>query len=376
MTSTDITDANRMSSISFFNRTPPRVRDLTTIPWTWNVRPKVTPMMASTQNEQSLLPKVPHPHPCLILDHCCLTELNVAKRGQTTRQRSQWAVVSRRMLKHQQVQASMTCQHCANPQRARHPPPRDTVTCCKRQELQSKPLHSAYSEIVVLALSTASRKTFTNGHLEVDTTTASVTTEMLFHLSLSPLVHLFAHHPSLSLFLVLILELQNLYWCPTFISVSNHPSWLALWYMCRCLAHLSPFLNSKHMYKIATYLSWVNLLSVFYMRLALYCTNIHYEPWNSFDLRFGESPSLVLVINDTMLLMSCVKCLELGISNTCDEGVCGKEWWPQDHKEMVHIHEITIMVEMHIKWWTWWSSGEGSKSARQMYNNRVFLLPV
>jgi hypothetical protein len=44
-----------------------------------------------------------------------------------------------------------------------------------------------------------------------------------------------------------------------------------------------------------------------------------------------------------------VKYFELGISNTCDEGVCGKEWWPQDHKEMVHGHEIIIMVEMHIK---------------------------
>jgi hypothetical protein len=38
-----------------------------------------------------------------------------------------------------------------------------------------------------------------------------------------------------------------------------------------------------------------------------------------------ESQSLVLVINDTKLLMTCVKCFELGISNTCDEGVCGKE---------------------------------------------------
>jgi hypothetical protein len=36
-----------------------------------------------------------------------------------------------------------------------------------------------------------------------------------------------------------------------------------------------------------------------------------------------ESPSLVLVINDTKLLMPCVKWFELGISNTCDEGVCG-----------------------------------------------------
>jgi hypothetical protein len=34
-----------------------------------------------------------------------------------------------------------------------------------------------------------------------------------------------------------------------------------------------------------------------------------------------ESPSLVLAINDTKLLMPCVKCFELGISNTCDEGV-------------------------------------------------------
>jgi hypothetical protein len=63
----------------------------------------------------------------------------------------------------------------------------------------------------------------------------------------------------------------------------------------------------------------------------------------------NESPSLVLVINNTKLLMPCVKCFELGISNTCDEGVCGKEWWPQDHKEMVHGHEMMIMVEMHIK---------------------------
>jgi hypothetical protein len=62
-----------------------------------------------------------------------------------------------------------------------------------------------------------------------------------------------------------------------------------------------------------------------------------------------ESPSLVLVINDTKLLMPCVKCFELGISNTCDEGVCGKVWWPQDHKEMVHGHEMMIMVKMHIK---------------------------
>jgi hypothetical protein len=63
----------------------------------------------------------------------------------------------------------------------------------------------------------------------------------------------------------------------------------------------------------------------------------------------GESSSLVLVINDTKLLMPCVKCFEFGISNTCDEGVCGKEWWPQDNKEIMHGHETTIMVEMHMK---------------------------
>jgi hypothetical protein len=36
-----------------------------------------------------------------------------------------------------------------------------------------------------------------------------------------------------------------------------------------------------------------------------------------------ESPSLVLVINDTKLLMPYVKWFELGISNTRDEGACG-----------------------------------------------------
>jgi hypothetical protein len=60
-----------------------------------------------------------------------------------------------------------------------------------------------------------------------------------------------------------------------------------------------------------------------------------------------ESPSLVLVINDTKLLMLCVKCFELGISNTCDEDICGKEWWPQDHKEIVYGHEMMIMVIKH-----------------------------
>jgi hypothetical protein len=60
-----------------------------------------------------------------------------------------------------------------------------------------------------------------------------------------------------------------------------------------------------------------------------------------------ESPSLVLVINDTKLLMSCVKWFKLGISNTCDEGACDMELWPQDHIEIVHGHEMMVMVIKH-----------------------------
>jgi hypothetical protein len=67
------------------------------------------------------------------------------------------------------------------------------------------------------------------------------------------------------------------------------------------------------------------------------------------ELEPVESLSLVLVINDTKLLMPYVKYFELGICNTCDKGICGKEWWPQDHKEMVHRHEMMIMMEMHMK---------------------------
>jgi hypothetical protein len=47
--------------------------------------------------------------------------------------------------------------------------------------------------------------------------------------------------------------------------------------------------------------------------------------------------------------MPCVKYFKFGISNTCDESVYGKEWWPQDHKETVHGHEMTIMIEVVIK---------------------------
>jgi hypothetical protein len=50
----------------------------------------------------------------------------------------------------------------------------------------------------------------------------------------------------------------------------------------------------------------------------------------------GESPSLVLVINDAKLLIPCVKCFELGSGHKII-------------KEMVHGHEMTIMVEMHMK---------------------------
>jgi hypothetical protein len=62
-----------------------------------------------------------------------------------------------------------------------------------------------------------------------------------------------------------------------------------------------------------------------------------------------ENPSLVLVINDTKLLMPCVKWFKLGISNTCDEGACGMEWWPQDYKEMVHGHETMIKLIKHVE---------------------------
>jgi hypothetical protein len=43
-----------------------------------------------------------------------------------------------------------------------------------------------------------------------------------------------------------------------------------------------------------------------------------------------ESPSLVLVINDTKLLMPCIKCFELGI--------CGIQW----HL----IHELTVIAPL------------------------------
>jgi hypothetical protein len=55
-------------------------------------------------------------------------------------------------------------------------------------------------------------------------------------------------------------------------------------------------------------------------------------PESDFVDRTRESPSLILVINDTKLIMSCVKWFKLGIRNTCDEGACGMKWWPQDHK--------------------------------------------
>jgi hypothetical protein len=82
--------------------------------------------------------------------------------------------------------------------------------------------------------------------------------------------------------------------------------------------------------------------------VAVTWTLLHLGLYKDASYPLYESPSLVLVINDTKLLMPCVKCFELGISNTCDEGVCGKEWWPQDHKEMVHGHKMMIMVEMHM----------------------------
>jgi hypothetical protein len=54
--------------------------------------------------------------------------------------------------------------------------------------------------------------------------------------------------------------------------------------------------------------------------------------------------------------MSCVKCFELGISNTCDEGVCDKKLWPQDHKDGAwtrnddHGGDAHKMIDMMFKW--------------------------
>jgi hypothetical protein len=74
-------------------------------------------------------------------------------------------------------------------------------------------------------------------------------------------------------------------------------------------------------------------LNVVYGALSIHiCCKYIFQMFHLFQMYVTESLSLVLVINDTKLLMPCVKCFELGISNTCDEGVCGKEWWPQDHK--------------------------------------------
>jgi hypothetical protein len=78
-----------------------------------------------------------------------------------------------------------------------------------------------------------------------------------------------------------------------------------------------------------------------------HATPANHDHFTRLQRNHVKSPNLVLVINDTKLLIPCVKCFELGMSNTCDEGVCGKEWWPQDHKEMVHRHEMMIMMIKH-----------------------------
>jgi hypothetical protein len=65
-----------------------------------------------------------------------------------------------------------------------------------------------------------------------------------------------------------------------------------------------------------------NLLCCFPRTIQSHHLYILHDPVLKFPI---ESPSLVLVINDTKLLMPCVKCFKLGISNTCDEGVRGKE---------------------------------------------------
>lgn len=55
----------------------------------------------------------------------------------------------------------------------------------------------------------------------------------------------------------------------------------------RVVARLLPFFNSQHVYTISTYLSWVNLMSISYTGLIMYCTSIYNEYWNLFNLRLG-----------------------------------------------------------------------------------------
>ena len=54
-----------------------------------------------------------------------------------------------------------------------------------------------------------------------------------------------------------------------------------------------------------------------------------------------ESPSLVLVINDTKLLMPC----KLGIATHVMKVHGGMGRWSHDHKEMKHEVEIMVIDE-------------------------------
>jgi hypothetical protein len=85
-----------------------------------------------------------------------------------------------------------------------------------------------------------------------------------------------------------------------------------------------------------------------------------------------KSPSLVLVINDTKLLMLLYQVKWARHKQHVMEVEMA---WRDGHKttRFGAWNDEKDHEEMHIKWWTWWSSGgEGSKSARQKYNHRVF----
>jgi hypothetical protein len=86
-----------------------------------------------------------------------------------------------------------------------------------------------------------------------------------------------------------------------------------------------------------------------------------------------ESQSLILIINDTKLL---ILLYQMKWARHKQHVIEVEMAWRDGHKTTWFgvWNDEQDHEEMHIKWWTWWSSeGEGSKSARQRYNHRVFF---
>jgi len=76
-----------------------------------------------------------------------------------------------------------------------------------------------------------------------------------------------------------------------------------------------------------------------------------------------QSPSLVLVINDTKLLMPCVLVIWDRHSNTCDEGA----WW---HRK------VATWSQRDEAWSEEHGDKQGAKLSRQRNKHSVLLLPV